>query len=138
MMADDPLQMPAVRPHDFTKEFWAALAAGSFLLQHDERKSDRLVFPPRPFLGQGGTRPSWTEASGTGVLVAFTVCRVPARGFQSKKPYLVGIVKLDEGPRVFATIVNAQAGDIRFGQKMKMVWLDGNGELRLYAFEPAQ
>ena len=136
-MADDPLQTPALRPHEATEEFWAATAAGRFLLQHDAHKPDRFVFPPRPFLRQGEKRRSWTEASGTGVLIASTLSRVPARGSQGKTPYLVGIVKLDEGPRVFATIVNAQAGDIRPGRKMRMVWLDGNGGPRLYAFEPA-
>ncbi len=136
-MADKPSQTPKLRPSDVTKEFWAATAAGRFLLQHDERNADRFVFPPRPVLGQGGNRRPLAEASGTGVLVATTVCRVPAPGFHNKTPYLVGIVKLDEGPRVFATIVNAQAGDIRPGRKMRMVWLDSGSEPRLYAFEPA-
>lgn len=136
-MSDKPSPMSDPQPSDVSREFWAATAAGKFLLQHDERKADRFVFPPRPVLDEHGKPRSWTEASGTGVLVAMTLCRVPARGFQDKTPYLVGIVKLDEGPRVFATIVNAQTGDIRPGQKMRMVWLDDGGELRLYAFEPA-
>ena len=133
MMADKPDQTPAPQPSDVSKEFWAATAAGKFLLQQDERT--KSMFPPRPRRGEGGKPPSWREASGTGVLVAVTLCRVPARSFQNKAPYLVGIVKLDEGPRVFATLVNAQ--DVRPGQKMRMVWLDGGGEARLYAFEPA-
>lgn len=137
-MADDHLQTPILRPHDFTKAFWAATAGGEFLLQHDERKSDRFVFPPQPFLGQGDKQRTWTEASGAGVLAAVTLCRAPARGFKDKTPYLVGIVKLDEGPHVFATIVNVREGNIRPGQKMRMVWLDGDSGLRLYAFEPAR
>jgi len=134
MMAEKPDQAPAIAPSDVSREFWAATANGKFLLQQD--KAPASLFPPRPRQVTGGKPPSFREASGTGVLVAVTLCRVPARGFKDKAPYLVGIVKLDEGARVFATLVNAQAGAIRPGQKMRMVWLDGEGETRRYAFEP--
>ncbi len=133
MMADKPVQMPELRPSDVTKEFWAATARGKFLLRQDERAQS--MFPPRPRPSKDGKPPVWREASGAGVLMAVTLCRVPARGFEDKAPYLVGIVKLDEGPRVFATLNNAQG--VRPGQKMRMVWLDGAGALKLYAFEPA-
>ena len=134
-MADKPDHVPAIVPSDVSREFWAATANGKFLLQQD--KVPATLFPPRPRQVTGGKPPSFSGASGTGVLVAVTLCRVPAHGFKDKTPYLVGIVKLDEGPRVFATLVNAQPGAIRPGQKMRMVWLDGDGKARLYAFEPA-
>jgi uncharacterized OB-fold protein len=39
-----------------------------------------------------------------GTLVAHTLCHTPAPGFEALTPYILGIVKLVEGPRVFARV----------------------------------
>ena len=124
---------PAPIRSDVSRDFWAATARGAFLLQHDPQ-SGRAQFFPRPVSVFGEGPVQWREATGTGTLIAATTARVPAPGFTA--PYLVGIVRLDEGPRVFAPLVNADA-DIAPGRRMHVVWTDAAGDMRLYAFEPA-
>lgn len=131
-MATPAAQKPVPPPTDITKEFWAATEDEKLLLQDD---GGRAQFYPRPSATADGKTLAWREAKGTGTLVAITTCRVPGPGFEA--PYLVGIVQLDEGPRVFATVVNAQPGDVSPGQKMRMTWTASGGPMKLYAFEPA-
>lgn len=114
---------------DMSEPFWAAAREGRFRLQTEAE--GRPVFPPRPPLQGDG---SGIDAAGTGTLLAVTVARVPAPGFAP--PFTVGIVRLDEGPRVFATLVDT--GDaIVPGRRMRMVWRDDADGAPRYAFAPA-
>ena len=56
----------------------------------------------------------WEELSGTGTLVAFTVIGVGPipmieAGYGRDNPYCVGIVQVDEGPRIGAQILDVDA-----------------------------
>ena len=84
---------------------------------------------------------------GTGKLAAFTVIYVPATemvkaGYDSKNPYMVGIVALDEGPRISAQILGMDLSDpakIRIGTPVKMTVIERGPEgqtKKFLAFEP--
>jgi uncharacterized OB-fold protein len=121
------------KPSDVTVEFWAAADRGVLLLQNDAR-TGRCQFFPRPVNLFGETKSQWKAASGLGTLIAVTTVRVPAPGFEA--PYLVGLIKLAEGPRVFARLLNA-GPHVALGQKVRLAWEPGGEGPRLYAFEPA-
>lgn len=42
--------------------------------------------------------------SGRGKLVTFTVIRYPPKGFEKDAPYVVGLIDLENGPRIIARI----------------------------------
>lgn len=127
-------ERPMPKPSDFTRAFWDATARGELLLQRDAASGGSQFYPRAVNLfGEGPleTKP----ATGTGTLIAITNVRTPAPGFEP--PYLVGIVKLAEGPRVFARLLNASPG-LAPGIEMKLVWENEGPGPRIYAFEPAQ
>ena len=126
-------ELAKIRSSDVSQEFWQGTMQGAFLLQRDAA-TRRSQFYPRPvnIFGEGPL--DVQPASGGGELVALTTVRTPTPGFES--PYVVGIVKLDEGPRVFARLMNVQEG-LAPGCKMKLVWQSGDACARLFAFEPA-
>lgn len=70
-----------------------------------------LWLPPRPIcLTCKGDEMEWTELSGKGTLVAFTVIGVGPMpmidaGYGRDNPYCVGIVQVEEGPRIGAQIL---------------------------------
>lgn len=89
------------------------------------------------------------EFKGTGTLVAFTIIYVPATemvkaGYDAKNPYCVGIVTLDEGPRISAQIIGMDLSDpakIKIGTRLKMTTIERGSEdqrKKYLAFEPAQ
>lgn len=70
-----------------------------------------LWLPPRPIcLTCKGDEMEWKELSGKGTLVAFTVIGVGPMpmidaGYGRDNPYCVGIVEVEEGPRIGAQIL---------------------------------
>ena len=85
--------------------------------------------------------------NGRGKLAAYTVISVPPvkmaeSGYDGKNPYCVGIITLDEGPRVSAQILNvdvAHPENIKIGTEMVMTTIkrvhEGQ-EKTFLAFEP--
>ena len=63
-----------------------------------------------------------TQFSGKGEVMTFTVIRVPPHGFEKEAPYVVGIVKLDEGPRITSQIVDCELDDVRIGSRVRAVF----------------
>ena len=74
-----------------------------------------LHVPPRPHCPAcHGDDLQWHQVSGEGRVVAFTAIHVGpnamvAEGYNSKNPYLSGIVVLDEGPKVSAQLMGIDA-----------------------------
>ena len=122
-----------ISPGDVSRAFWQGTTQGAFLLQRDAA-TGRSQFYPRAvnIFGEGPL--DMQPASGGGELVAVTTVRTPTPGFES--PYVVGIIKLDEGPRVFARVINAPE-HLAPGCRMKLAWQSGDADHRLFAFEPA-
>ena len=116
-------------PTNLSKPFWDGLAARKLLLQFDGKA---YQFYPRPLSLSGTGKLEWKESKGKGVLVAHTQVHTPAEGFEKDTPYAVGIVRLDEGPRIFGRLV----GDaLKPGIRMRVVWNDRIAGLP-FQFEP--
>jgi uncharacterized OB-fold protein len=120
-----------------TYPFWQATKERRFLLQYDPQ-ADRYQFYPRPISLYSNAPVVWREAKGEGILVAYTLCHTPASGFAALTPYILAIVKLAEGPRVFARIVDAEYEALKVGQEMRLVWGEEFGDGREYLFVPTR
>ena len=88
------------------------------------------------------------ETNGKGTLAAFTVIYVPPTsmadaGYNAKNPYCVGIVALEEGPRISAQIVGLDLSDpatIKIGMPLKQTFVvrgEGESAKKFLAFDPA-
>ena len=56
-----------------------------------------------------------------GILLSWTIVRVPPTGFSDLAPYPVVIVELTGGKRITAQLVDWGNGDLTFGTKVKVV-----------------
>ena len=74
------------------------------------KKCHALYLPPHPICTKCySSDMEWVQMKGEGKLAAFTVIAVGptcviAEGYDRNNPYLVGIVKLDEGPKICGRI----------------------------------
>ena len=101
-------------------------------------------FPPRIVCRKCGRNTKMEEKtfSGNGEVVSFTKIRVPPDTFRDEAPYIVGVVRLDEGPVVEGHILE-NAIKIDIGTKVKAsfrrMYVDGEEGLIYYhyKFEPA-
>jgi len=112
------------------------------------KKCGALYVPPRPLCVKcyNGDM-EWAEMKGRGKLAAFTCIAVgPAfmieEGYDRNNPYCVGVVELDEGPRVDARIEEVDAKNpetIRVGMPLTVKYLhrgEGEGAHTYVAFTP--
>jgi uncharacterized OB-fold protein len=60
--------------------------------------------------------------SGAGEVLTYTVISAAPAGFQKETPYIIGIVELEEGPRVTAQIVDIDPNDVSEGMQVQMAF----------------
>jgi uncharacterized OB-fold protein len=85
---------------------------------------DNAFFPPRSICPncRGAGDIQETKLSGRGEVVTYTVVRVAPEGFEKETPYVVAIVKLEEGPRITSQIVDCDLDEIEIGTKVRSVF----------------
>jgi uncharacterized OB-fold protein len=58
----------------------------------------------------------------TGKIVTWTVIRNPPKGYEKYKPYIVGLVELDDGIRILSQIVDISPEEIYKNLKVEVVF----------------
>ncbi len=59
------------------------------------------------------------QLSGDGQVVTFTVVHEAAEGFEMQVPYVLAIVKTEEGPQLTGQVVDVDPKDVRVGLKVR-------------------
>jgi uncharacterized protein len=131
------LPVPDPVPEPETQRFWDALNEHLLLLQRCAGCRE-VIWYPRFFCPRcGSTATIWFEASGEGAIYTFTVVRKSRRaGYATAVPYVVASVELDEGPRIFANIVDCEPDSVRIGQRVRVKFVPTDGGWTLYRFRP--
>ena len=90
--------------------YWQAARDGKLLLQSCVGCGAPRFYPRHlcPRCWSPETR--WIEASGRGRVHSFTIIhRPPSPEFAERVPYVVALIDLEEGPRMMANVVGADA-----------------------------
>ena len=113
--------------------FFGGCEQGKFLLQQCAG-SGHLQYPPGPVCRQcGSATAGWVEAGLTGTVEAFSlVRRAPSPAYDALIPYMVGIVRLAEGP-IFETWLKLdgrtpEIGDVAVGRAVAIEFEAINGK----------
>ena len=109
------------------------------------QKCQALYLPPHPICTKcHGNDMEWVEMKGNGKLAAFTSVAVgPSctleEGYDRNNPYLVGVVELDEGPKVSGRIQGLdpkKPENIKIGTPLTVEFLEqGEGKKCFLAFK---
>ena len=59
---------------------------------------------------------------GMGEVLSFTVVHESTRNFRLQLPYIMALVRMDEGPVVTAQLVDCTAGEVRPGSRVRAVF----------------
>ena len=87
----------------------------------------RFHFYPRPVCPHcQGSQLAWAEPSGRGEVYSYsTVHRAPSPEFKAEVPYVVAIVKTEEGPHLLSRIVGIAPDAVKIGMKVKAIMSNG-------------
>ncbi|NPB01472.1 MAG: Zn-ribbon domain-containing OB-fold protein [Methanopyri archaeon] len=101
--------------------FWRSIENRYRLVGTVCKNCGEKFFPPRvvcPNCRRSGEMEEY-EFSGRGEVYSYSVVRVPPEGFEDKAPYVVGIVKLEEGPLVTGMIVDCEPSEVEIGMPVE-------------------
>lgn len=109
------MSRPLPIPDADSAPYWHAANDGLLLLQWCIGCKKPRFYPRRycPFCSSAACE--WREASGRGTVYAYSVVhRPPLPIFAADTPYTVGLIVLEEGPRLYSTVDGAR-GQIAIG-----------------------
>ncbi|MEM2941097.1 MAG: Zn-ribbon domain-containing OB-fold protein [Thermoproteota archaeon] len=78
-------------------------------------------FPPRkicPKCRRKG-KIKQVEFSGRGKVFSYTIVNIGSRAFEKYAPYIIGLIELEEGPRVISQIVDCKPEDVYIGMEVE-------------------
>jgi uncharacterized OB-fold protein len=100
-----------------------------------------VIAPPSgSCYGCGNNNMEWTDVSGKGKLVSFTVIHVAPEEFVEEVPYYVAIIELEEGTRVSARLLGfdpLKPEEVSLGIPVKIDFEKGKSGKTYLAFRPA-
>ena len=126
----------AERPDKYLENstFWQGFATDQLLLSQCQDCNSFFHFSPRRCAECYSHRLSWVPSSGMGIIQTYTIVhRAPSPNFKSDVPYTLGIVRLDEGPRMMCRI-DIDVNQIAIGQQVKINFENQDGKRNLPTF----
>jgi uncharacterized OB-fold protein len=119
----------------FTRTYWEAAQGGRLLIRRCRAPGcGRAHHYPREFCPFCWSEDvTWEEASGRATLYTWSaVHRNDLPPFGDRTPYVAAVVDLAEGPRMMTEVVGCEAGELRAGAELVVVFREG-----IAVFRPA-
>lgn len=122
---------------------WRKIRPRYNLIGSECKNCGAFYFPPRIICRKCGRESKMVEKkfSGDGEIYSYTKIRVPPDTFREEAPYVVGVIKLDEGPMVEGHVIE-NGKEVKIGMRVQMafrkMYVDGEEGLIYYHynFEP--
>jgi len=125
-------------PTPETQTYWDKAAEGELWLPKCT-SCGRFFFYPRDFCPRcSSSDVEWVQASGRGVVESFVINHRPAPGYEDDAPYAIAFVKLDEGVRLTANILDIPQTPehITIGLPVEVVF-EKRGDIAVPQFRPS-
>ncbi|MFQ6137067.1 MAG: Zn-ribbon domain-containing OB-fold protein [Candidatus Hydrothermarchaeales archaeon] len=101
--------------------FWRSTTSRYNLIGTSCHNCGGVYFPPKRIcpkcrrLGKLGKK----KLSGVGEVLTYTVIHAAPEGFDKQVPYVMAIVKLDEGPMLTTQIVDCDVDEVEIGMRVE-------------------
>lgn len=127
--------VPIVNP--WAKPFWDAAREEKLILQKCQ-DCDKHIFYPRIACPHCfSDKVEWIEASGKGMVYSYTVVTNNApSAFIQDMPFVIAIVKLEEGVQMLSNIINCNPDDVECDMPVEVTFEKLNDEFTLPKFRP--
>lgn len=134
-MEDLSQDRPRPRLDADSDRYWSAAASGILLLQRCAACETPRFYPRLLCPACHSDEHRWEAATGRGSVYSFSVVhRAPSPALQAETPYVVALVDLDDGVRMFASIWSPPDA-IRIGSRVSVAFRRLGDELALPGFE---
>ncbi len=120
-----------------TKPFWDAARRGEFLIQRCDA-CQQYQWYPRGFCSNCWSLDiRYVRASGKGTVWTYTVTyQNRAAGFNEEVPYVLALVELEEGVKVFTNIIECNPRDVQIGMPVEVTFVPATPQVHVPMFKP--
>ncbi len=121
-----------------TKAFWDSCRRGQLVIQYCEGCDEYQWYPRGICADCWGESVRWVQSSGRGTVWTYTVTyqnRTP--GFAEMVPYVLALVELEEGVRMFTNIVECNPRDVYIGMPVEVTFQTATPQITIPYFKPA-
>lgn len=130
----DPAALP--EPTPATRPYWEAAARGELVFQRCAAGHAFLYPRPRCPVCLSSDL-GWERATGDGEVVTFAcVHRPPWNDLPRSRPYVIALVRLDEGPQLMSTVEGIAPTEVAIGMRVRAVFERVREDLGLVRFAP--
>ena len=120
-----------------TKAYWDSCRRGQLIIQKCAA-CDEYQFYPRGICANCWSEEiKWITASGKGTVWTYTVTyqnRTP--GFAEDVPYVLALVELEEGVRMFTNIVECNPREVSIGMPVEVTFVKATDQITIPYFRP--
>ena len=121
-----------------TKPFWDACRQGKLLIQRCGRCQEYPFYPRGICANCWCEDIRWVTASGKGTVWTFTETRQNRTpGFEEEIPYVLALVELEEGVKMFTNIIECDPREVKIGMAVEVTFIQANQQISIPYFKPA-
>jgi uncharacterized OB-fold protein len=114
-------ERPVAAADGVTEPWWDATRSRRLVVQRCDACGHHQHYPRALCTACSSTSLSFVEARGTGSVYSYTVVhRSPHPAFTP--PYVVALVRLDEGPVLLTNITGCAPEDVRCDMRVRVAW----------------
>jgi uncharacterized protein len=130
-----PIGRPIPKPDLDSAPYWEAASRHELKLQQCNSCA-RFRFYPRSICPYCfSTEFEWRQLSGRGIIYSFTVIhRAAFPAFETKVPYVLALVELNEGVRMMSNILDCDPNAVEIGMPVEVTFEDLSEEVSLPQF----
>jgi len=127
------------RPGPETESWWEHCRAHRLMLQRCSGCGQYQFYPRVVCASCGGGQLEWQPSAGQGSVQTYTICRLPvAEAYAADVPYVVALVRLDEGPVMMCNVIGCDPDSVAVGMPVEVVFEDRTDEISMPQFRPRQ
>ena len=121
-----------------TKPYWDHCRRGELLIQKCDSCEEYQFYPRGICANCWSNDIQWVTASGKGTVWTFTVTyQNGTPGFADEVPYVLALVELEEGVRMFTNIVDCDPTSVCIGMPVEVTFVRATDQITVPYFKPA-
>ena len=117
------IALPQPKVNGDSLPYWTAAGEHRLLIRQCNACGARHFMPRHLCPNCWSDQLEWVESRGEGTVHSFSVVhRAPTPAFARNAPYVIALVDLDEGPRMFSNIVGENARSVAIGNRVRVIF----------------
>ena len=132
-------EKPLPRVSETTKPYWDAAREGRLRIQRCRACATWIHYPRAWCPACWSIDLEWQDASGRGRVVTYSIVhQAPFASYAGDAPYVLAVVRLDEGPQMMANLLEIDPKDVTIDMPVEVTFETRRDGFAVPQFRPAR